>query len=214
MSFAEAAYVAAEGGPAVTVTVRLSAAPEREVTVPLLAATAGGTTADDYAGVPAAVTFGADATMQAFSFTAADADDDDGETVTVGFGALPAGVAAGRPAAATVAIADADGPGFTDAFAAGAVVRAVHLIELRLRIDALRDGLGLVAFAWTDPVIEPGVTPVRAVHLAELRRTLGAVYEGAGQGRPGWTDDPVEPDVTAVRAVHFRELRAAVAALE
>ena len=64
-------------------------------------------------------------------------------------------------------------------------MRAVHLIELRLRIDALRDGLGLAAFAWTDPVIEPGVTRVRAVHLAELRRALGAVYEGAGQGGPG-----------------------------
>lgn len=191
-SFGQADYAAAEGGRAVAVRVLLNAAAEREVTVPLTAAPGDGATAADYAGVPAAVTFVAGATVQTFEVTAVDdGEDDDGETVVLGFGPLPAGVAAGSPAAATVAIADADGPGFTDeGIAAGGAVRAVHIVELRLRIDALRSGRGLEPFTWTDEAVEPGVTPVRAVHLTELRQALGAAFDAAGQRRPDYADDP------------------------
>ena len=56
VSFARASYTVAEGGT-VTVTVELSAVPEREVEVALTHAAQGDTTAADYSGVPTSVTF-------------------------------------------------------------------------------------------------------------------------------------------------------------
>src|SRR5438876_216958 len=49
------------------------------------------------------------------------------------------------------------------------VVKAVHLLELRAHIDALRQNRGLSPFAWTDPALIPGVTISGSVHLRELR---------------------------------------------
>ena len=107
-SFEHAAYTAGEGG-GVTVTVALSAEPEREVIIPLTTGNEGGADDDDYAGVPASVTFNARDTEQTFTFTATqDRVDDDDERVELGFGALPAGVTAGGTATATVDIADDD----------------------------------------------------------------------------------------------------------
>ena len=40
-------------------------------------------------------------------------------------------------------------------------VKAIHFRELRARIDVLLAGAGRPAFAWTDPTLTPGVTPVR-----------------------------------------------------
>ena len=50
------------------------------------------------------------------------------------------------------------------------LVKAVHWIELRGRIDSLLLDVGLDRWPWTDPVLRPGSTLVRAVHLIELRR--------------------------------------------
>ena len=92
VSFAQASYTVAEGST-VTVTVALSAAPERTVEVPLRVANQGDTTAADYAGVPASVTFASDDTEQTFTITAASDDvDDDNDSVVLSFGTLPAGV--------------------------------------------------------------------------------------------------------------------------
>ena len=93
-------------------------------------------------------------------------------------------------------------------------VRAVHLVELRFRIDALRMRLGLPGFGWTDATIVPGVTPTRAVHLTELRGALAAAYAAAGRLAPAYTDAAVTPGVTAMRSAHLQELRAAVVGLE
>ena len=238
--FERPSYVAAEGGAGAEVTVRLSAAPARAVTVPLTATPRGGATAGDYAGVPAGVTFGRADTMRTFTVTAAaDDEDDDGESVVLGFGALPAvavsaadaDAGAGEPVSvgfgtlsapmievsptsATVTLADAGGPGFEGDLDAGLPVRAVHLVELRLRVDALRRAHGLAAFAWTDAVIEPGVTPVRAVHPTELRTALDEVYDAAGRVRPRYGDAAIRAGATAIRAAHFLELRRAIVTLE
>ena len=73
--------------------VTLSAAPEREVTIPITATDQGGVGVDDYSGVPASVTFGAADTSKSFTFSAAQDDvDDDGESVWLRFGILPSGV--------------------------------------------------------------------------------------------------------------------------
>ena len=114
VGFAQASYTVAEGGT-VTVTVELSAVPEREVEVGLTHTAQGDTTAADYSGVPTSITFAPSETEQTFTFAAAADDvDDDGDSVLLGFGALPDEVSApdttARPASATVSITDDDVP--------------------------------------------------------------------------------------------------------
>lgn len=92
--------------------------------------------------------------------------------------------------------------------------RAVHVTELRERIDALRRRFGLARFNWTDSTIVPEVTPVRAVHLNELRTALDEAYRAAARDVPSYTDAQIVRYVTPVRLVHMTELRQAVVALE
>ena len=108
VSYGASSYSVNEGA-SVTVTVELSAAPEREVEVPLTHTAQGDTAAADYSGVPTSVTFGSSDTSKTFTFTAAADDvDDDGESVALGFGELPDRVSAGATDQATVSITDDD----------------------------------------------------------------------------------------------------------
>ena len=69
VSFEQGSYTVAEGS-SVTVEVKLSADPERTVTIPLTKANQGGATAADYSGVPANVVFDSGDTEKTFSLTA------------------------------------------------------------------------------------------------------------------------------------------------
>ena len=93
-------------------------------------------------------------------------------------------------------------------------IKAVHVRELRARIDGLRTPGGLSPFGWTDPVLVPGVTPVKRVHLAELRTALDQAYRAARRPPPRYTDPEMSAGVTVIKAAHVMELRAAVVALE
>ncbi|MDE0679274.1 MAG: hypothetical protein OXI11_03520, partial [Gammaproteobacteria bacterium] len=77
VSYVSADYKATEGGSSATVTVNLSAAPQRQVTIPIASSAGGGATAQgqagaDYSGIPASVTFGKTDTSKTFTVTAAD----------------------------------------------------------------------------------------------------------------------------------------------
>ena len=107
VSFAAATYTATEGGSGATVRVELDEAPGRSVTVPLAVTHLGGALPADYSGIPANVTFGANQRSRTFTVTATnDTDSDGGESVPIGFGTLPDGVLAGRPAATVVTLKD------------------------------------------------------------------------------------------------------------
>ena len=112
VAFGQAAYATSEGAASgVTVTVSLSADPEREITIPLTVTLQNGAEAADYSGVPASLTFAAGATSATFDVVAVDdALDDDGESLGLGFGTLPAGVTAGAVATTTVSLTDNDEP--------------------------------------------------------------------------------------------------------
>ncbi len=102
-----------------TVTVSLSADPERTVTIPITKANQGGATSSDYSGVPANVVFTSGDTSKTFTFSAtSDTVDDDGESVKLTFGTLPAGVSAGSTDETTVSITDDDVPSVTVSFGA------------------------------------------------------------------------------------------------
>ena len=93
------------------------------------------------------------------------------------------------------------------------LMKAVHIIELRVRIDLLRTRQGLPAFNWTDTSLLAGVTAIRAVHFVELRAALAAVYAAAGRAVPIYTDADLRAGTTA-KGVHILEIRSAVVALE
>ena len=118
--FSESAYNVPEGGTQ-SVTVSLSADPERTVEIPLRHMPQGGAGSTDYSGVPANLTFNAGETEKSFIFTSAqDMEDDDDESVLLGFGTLPSMVSAGTPATTTVSITDNDFPEVTVMFGADA----------------------------------------------------------------------------------------------
>ena len=110
VDFEQASYSVAEGG-SVTVTVTLSADPERTVTIPITKANQDDASNSDYSGVPDDVTFNNGDTEKSFTFTAAADDiDDDGESVALGFGTnLPDGVTAGTTATVTITNDDTAG---------------------------------------------------------------------------------------------------------
>jgi subtilisin family serine protease len=104
---------------------------------------------------------------------------------------------------------------FTDTpLVPGMHMRAVHVAELRTRINDLRVQHGLPTATWTDAALGRTVI-IRAVHLAELRAAINELYVALGQmPMPVYTDSPLLPRGTVIKAVHISELRAAIEALE
>jgi hypothetical protein len=92
------------------------------------------------------------------------------------------------------------------------VVKAIHITELRSRIDALRAGLGLGPFGWTDAAL--GGEVIKAVHLTELRAALQQAYTAAKRAPPTFTDAAIAIGGTLIRLLHIQELRDAVIDLE
>ena len=109
VSFGQAAYTVAEGGMQ-SVTVTLSADPERTVVVPITHTPQDGADSPaDYSGVPPSVTFNTGQMSQTITFEAIPDDvDDDDESVRLSFGTLPPAVSLGTTTQATVSITDDD----------------------------------------------------------------------------------------------------------
>ena len=93
----------------------------------------------------------------------------------------------------------------------GAIVRAVHITDLRARIDMLRTRYNLSTFLWSEPLTG---RLIRAAHIQELRTAIQELYEATGRATPAFMDPTIVPGATVVRAVHVQELRDAAAALE
>jgi xylan 1,4-beta-xylosidase len=93
-------------------------------------------------------------------------------------------------------------------------IRAIHVNELRARIDAQRARRGLQPFAWSAPTLTPAVTIIHAQQVVELRNALFEAHVAAGSAPPQWIPPTLTATTTVVRAAHISELRAAVLALE
>jgi hypothetical protein len=120
---------------------------------------------------------------------------------------------AGQPITLTQAGITAGAP-FTDPSLSGARIRAVHIAELRARIDALRAARSLPVFGWSDPMVVASSTVVRALHVQELRTALNDAYAAVNRAAPKYSDPTIVAGSTTIRAVHIAELRSAVIALE
>jgi hypothetical protein len=108
----------------------------------------------------------------------------------------------------------ASAPFTDDPLAAGdTAVKAIHVTELRTRVDAARTGYGLSPWPWTDPTLVPGVTVVKALHIQELRTALAAVYSAAGRTLPTWSVPTIVRGATVIAATQIAELRSAVSAI-
>ena len=108
----DAATAEVQEGTSRQVTVSLSQAPEREVTVPIRATRGAGLGSSEYEGVPADVTIAADATEAVFTVTFADDDVEEGnETLTLTFGTFAdSRVTQGANTRLTLTVEDDDGP--------------------------------------------------------------------------------------------------------
>ena len=91
-------------------------------------------------------------------------------------------------------------------------VRAVHITELRGRIQALRSRFGLGAYPFSDDPLSAG-TPIRAAHVTQLRLALADVYVAAKRAVPMYSDSTVTSGMT-IKAAHIAELRAGVLGIE
>jgi hypothetical protein len=108
-----------------------------------------------------------------------------------------------------------DAPFTDDVLTAGVTpIRAVHIRELRERIDSLRAQFGLAAFSWTSPTLTVATTFIRAQQIIDLRTALAQAYVAAGRTPPEYTDPDLTAGGTFMKAIHITELRAAVVALE
>ena len=139
VSFESATYSVDEGDD-VTIKVKLSADPERQVIISITASEQGSADTSDYSGVPIDVTFESGETEQTFTFTAEqDTVDDDNESVLLRFDTdLPDQVSEGiTNNEATVSIDDDDVPSVEVSFElASYSVNEGSTVEIKVKLSA------------------------------------------------------------------------------
>jgi hypothetical protein len=86
-------------------------------------------------------------------------------------------------------------------------VKAVHVNELRQRINALRGAAGLSAFSFTNPTITAGVSIVHAVEVSEMRTALDQARSQMGLPPLTYTDSTLTAGSTIIAAAHIQQLR-------
>jgi hypothetical protein len=113
----------------------------------------------------------------------------------------------------TGTIVDDDYAPFTDEpiIAGTTMIKAIHVTELRTRINQARVARGLGSYSFTDPTLT-GVV-IKAVHITEMRAALGAVYTAAGVTPPTYSAPAPASGVSVLR-IAITELRSAVIAIE
>jgi hypothetical protein len=82
-------------------------------------------------------------------------------------------------------------------------IRAMHVIQLRAAIDAVRASAGLTASTWTrDSLV--GMT-VTALDVEEMRNNLTPALTALGFAAPMYTDTNLASAI--IKSVHIQELR-------
>ena len=92
-------------------------------------------------------------------------------------------------------------------------IKAVHITELRNRIDTLRSVHGLGAYTYADPTLVVNSTAIAAQHVLDLRAALAEVYV-AIFGAPPTYVTPAPSSGGSPLASYISDLRAKVIAIE
>jgi LasA protease len=166
----------------------------------------------DYVPASGVLTFPAGSSSQPLAITInGDTDIEPSETFRVNLTSASNATLIDSVGVATISNDDV-AAAFTDAtlMAGTTFIKAIHVTELRTRINAARSVRGLAAYAWTDP--SPMGIAIKAIHITEMRTALAQAYAAAGLVAPTYTDPTLTNGV--VRAVHLSELRSAVITLE
>lgn len=87
-------------------------------------------------------------------------------------------------------------------------IRAQHVTELRLAINAVRTLANLSATSWTNSV-QAGLQ-IRALDVQEMRTSIDQGRSTLGLGTTSYSDQPLSADTTRIRKNHFDELRQSV----
>ena len=85
----------------------------------------------------------------------------------------------------------------------GVVIRAEHISQLRVAVNAMRAAAALPPATYTDDPLAAG-TVVKAAHILELREALTHARHMMMLAGPATTDTTL----TVIKAVHHTELRA------
>jgi microcystin-dependent protein len=116
------------------------------------------------------------------------------------------------PAGRLPAVASNAAPFTDDTLSIGSTpARAVHITELRARVDAVRSQLRLGTFTYADGTINRSTTTILAQHILELRTSLAQAYAAAKLTPPVYTDPDLGVGIP-IKAAHIAELRSAVVA--
>ena len=190
-----------------TFVVTLSAAAPSTVTVNFATADDTATASADYVASSGSISIPAGATTRTIGIVVnGDAAAEAAETFRVVLSGASGATISDATGVATIRNDD-----FTDQpLAAGVVIKAVHVAELRTMINDVRAEGGLSAFTFSDATLVAQSTPVRAVHVTELRTALAQAYSAAGQAAPTYSDPVLTAGVTVAKATHISELRTAV----
>jgi hypothetical protein len=91
-----------------------------------------------------------------------------------------------------------------DPLSAGVHIKAVHMNELRVAVNAVRALAGYGGYPYTDSVA-PGIR-IKAIHITELRSALDQALAALGGAIGGYTDQAGIAGLP-IRAIHFQEIR-------
>jgi len=94
---------------------------------------------------------------------------------------------------------------FTDTALVGALIKAIHVTELRTAVNDVRAAVALPAATFTDSDLL-GIY-IKRLHISELRTFLDEARSIMGLPAIPYTDPTILIGVTSVKAAHIQELR-------
>ncbi len=83
------------------------------------------------------------------------------------------------------------------------LIKAQHVIELRIKVNELRNRNGLAPYPWTNSTLTSGSSVIKAEDITDLRRAMNDVLTPD----PTWVINPNLVRGTAVQGNHILELR-------
>jgi hypothetical protein len=96
-----------------------------------------------------------------------------------------------------------------DPLASGAHAKALHIVQLRTAVNALRAAAGLSPQTFTTPILTAGLA-IQALHVTELRTALDQARAVLGLPSLVYADPTITPQSTIVRMAQIVEIRNAV----